>query len=63
MQSVQAAIPEARLREQRPRQLIWHVKPNTLPISVLFNKMEEARTTSNMVKYFYHLSISINRVY
>lgn len=49
MQSVQAAIPGARLREQRPRQLIWHVKPNTLPISVLFSKMEEARTTSNMV--------------
>lgn len=47
--SVQAVLPEATLREQRPRQLIWHVKPNVLPISALFGKMETARQNSRMV--------------
>ena len=52
LQSVQRAIPEARLREQRPRQLVWHVPPNVLPISVLFAKMEEARKITNMVRKY-----------
>lgn len=46
---VESAIPEAQLREQRSRQLIWHVPPNTLPISVLFGKMEAARAVTPMV--------------
>ena len=49
MQSVESLIPEARLRERRPRQLIWHVQPNTLQISTLFKRMEEARTATPMV--------------
>lgn len=49
MQSVQSFIPEARLRERRPRQLIWHVQPNTLQISTLFKRMEEARAATPMV--------------
>lgn len=49
LQYVQTAIPEARLRERRSRQLIWHIQPNILPISALFNKMEAARATTNMV--------------
>lgn len=49
LQHVQLAIPEARLRERRSRQLIWHIQPNVLSISSLFNKMEAARVTTNMV--------------
>lgn len=49
LQSVQRTIPEARLREQRPRQLVWHVPPNVLPISALFGRMEAVRKTTNMV--------------
>ncbi|XP_059350163.1 phospholipid-transporting ATPase ABCA1-like [Daphnia carinata] len=51
LQHVQLAIPEARLRERRSRQLIWHIQPNVLSISALFNKMEAARETTNMVDY------------
>lgn len=46
---VQSAIPEAKLREKRSRQLIWHIGPNILSISTLFNKMEAARATTDMV--------------
>lgn len=49
LQSVRRFIPEATLREQRPRQLILHIKPNVLPISDLFSRMESARSESNMV--------------
>ena len=49
MHCVQSAIPEAQLREKRSRQLIWHVPPNTLPISTLFEKMEAARVITPMV--------------
>jgi len=53
LRSVQSAIPEATLREQRPRQLIWHIKPNLLPISAIFSRMEIARSTSSMVCLIY----------
>jgi len=49
MHCVQSAIPEAQLREKRSRQLIWHIPPNTLPISTLFEKLEATRRTSSMV--------------
>ena len=49
LQHVQTTIPEARLREKRSRQLIWHILPNILPVSALFNKMETARASTNMV--------------
>lgn len=49
LQHVQLTIPEARLRERRSRQLIWHIQPNILSISSLFNKMEDARVATNMV--------------
>jgi ATP-binding cassette subfamily A (ABC1) protein 1 len=52
LQSVQSAIPEARLRERRSRQLIWHIQPNVLSISSLFNKMEAARAATQMVSHF-----------
>ena len=51
MQSVQSAIPEARLRERRSRQLIWHIQPNVLSIASLFNKMEAARAATQMVSH------------
>ena len=54
---VQSAIPEALLREQRSRQLIWHVPPNTLPISALFERLEATRRASSMVIFYYHLVI------
>lgn len=44
-------LPEARLYEHRYRQLIWHVKANTLPVSVLFNCMDAARSVTKMVDY------------
>ena len=52
LQSVQSVIPEARLRERRSRQLIWHIQPNVLSISSLFNKMEAARAATQMVSHF-----------
>lgn len=53
LQSVQTAIPEATLREQRPRQLVWHIKPDILPISTLFSRMETARAMTNMVRIIF----------
>lgn len=50
LQSVQSLIPEARLRERRSRQLIWHVQPNILQISALFQRMERARAATPMVR-------------
>lgn len=50
LQSVQSLIPEARLRERRSRQLIWHVQPNLLQISALFQRMERARAATPMVR-------------
>ncbi len=49
LQHVQSLIPEARLRERRSRQLIWHIQPNVLQISTLFQRMETARAATNMV--------------
>ena len=49
LQRVQSLIPEARLRERRSRQLIWHIQPNMLQISTLFQRMETARAATNMV--------------
>lgn len=49
LQCVESLIPEARLRERRSRQLIWHVQPNLLQISTLFQRMEDARTATPMV--------------
>ena len=49
LQYMQSALPEARLREQRSRQLIWHVKSNVLSVSALFSRMESARVATNMV--------------
>lgn len=51
LQYIQAAIPEARLRERRSRQLIWQIQLNVLPISTLFNRMETARAATNMVSH------------
>ncbi|KAK4029566.1 hypothetical protein OUZ56_022545 [Daphnia magna] len=51
LQCVESLIPEARLRERRSRQLIWHVQPNLLQISTLFQRMEDARTATPMVDY------------
>ncbi|XP_046463654.1 ATP-binding cassette sub-family A member 7-like isoform X2 [Daphnia pulex] len=51
LQSVQSVIPEARLRERRSRQLIWHIQPNVLSIASLFNRMEAARAATQMVDY------------
>ncbi len=51
LQSVQSAIPEARLRERRSRQLIWHIQPNVLSIASLFNRMEGARAATQMVSH------------
>lgn len=50
LRHVQLAIPEASLREQRSRQIIWHVKPNALAISALFKRMETVRRDSNLVR-------------
>lgn len=50
LQYVQLNIPEARLREQRSRQIIWHIKPNVLTIATLFQKMEEARVATSLVR-------------
>lgn len=50
--TVQDAIPEAHLREQRPRQLIWHVSHDILPVSVLFSRMEAAREENSSVFRF-----------
>lgn len=49
LQYVQTAIPEARLRERRSRQLIWHIQSNALSISTMFNRMEAARTAISIV--------------
>ena len=57
---VESAIPEAQLREQRSRQLIWHVPPNTLPISTLFERLEATRRTSPMVNFLRLLSFFKN---
>lgn len=46
---VQVSIPEAQLREQRPRQLIWHVKLNSLSVSILFSRMEAIRIACTSV--------------
>ena len=51
MQCVQSTIPEARFREQSYRQLVWHVAPDALPISVLFQRMEAARAATAMEDY------------
>jgi hypothetical protein len=58
LQSVQSVIPEARLRERRSRQLIWHIQPNVLSIASLFNRMEAARAATQMVSH----SLLHNRV-
>jgi ATP-binding cassette subfamily A (ABC1) protein 1 len=52
LQSVQSVIPDARLRERRSRYLIWHIQPNVLSISFLFNKIEAARAATQMVSHF-----------
>jgi ATP-binding cassette subfamily A (ABC1) protein 1 len=52
LQRVESLIPEAQLRERRSRQLIWHVKPNLLQISTLFQRMEAARKVTPMVREF-----------
>ena len=49
LQSVQSAIPEAALQERRPRQLIWNIKLNVLPISELFKRMETIRMNNDKV--------------
>ena len=52
LQRVETLIPEVQLRERRSRQLIWHVKPNLLQISTLFQRMEAARKVTPMVREF-----------
>lgn len=50
LENVQSVLPEARLREQRSRQLVWHVPHNVLPISEMFRRMETARQTNFRVR-------------
>ena len=51
VQCIQSTIPEARLQEQRHRQLVWHVLPNVLSISAMFHRMEAARASAPIVDY------------
>jgi len=51
MQYIQSTIPEARFRDQSYRQLVWHVQPDALSISALFQRMEAARTSTAMEDY------------
>jgi len=38
---IEGTMPEARLREKRNCQIVWHVEPNVLSISTMFLRMEE----------------------
>ena len=51
MQYIHSTIPEAQFREQSYRQLVWHIQPDVLPISVLFQRMEAARVSTAMEDY------------
>lgn len=63
LQRVESLIPEAQLRERRSRQLIWHVKPNLLQISTLFQRMEAARKVTPMVREFWNFHFIANETW
>ena len=44
---IEGAMPEARLREKRNGQMVWHVEPDVLSVAAMFLRMEEARNSSS----------------